>query len=434
MKKPLNASVLHGGHSFFSLQLRNPFADALSSIGGGRFLNVAFPLAIGVYCLAGIMTEVDLGADARPLVDSFEAALQFCVIGLLIVKIAAQQYTVGSGLLLVVSAGLICFSALHAGSYALLWMLLFIASAQGENIKSVLRVGLLTLTLGTILVCVLSIIGVLPNEVLLDTRAIRYSLGFKHPNMLAKNLVSISISLLMLRFESLSWKNLIYSAVIVLISYVLTASRTFTAVGIFALVLVVCARRWGRGVVAQRHSVTLAVIRVSLFVLIVIVSVVSMLWFNQDIPLFGWANRLLSERLRLAHEFYVVFPPTLWGNHQESMVLSGVSTGEAQTSFLVDNAYAHLILAFGVIATLLFLALYFVALWDRGRGSVSVITLGLIICAVTGIGESCMFDCRFNPYYLIACAELLYPSLMGGMGSNDRSGHHISHEKADGEI
>lgn len=400
-------------------ELDNPIANIVAAMGSERLACWAYCVAFCSYCLAGLLTEIDFPANMIPMAGVAENVLQLLAIGLLLFKLVVQRYTVGAISVLVGAGIVIGLSAVHAGSFTLAWMFLFVAAGQGEDVKTMLRASIPLFALVVLTVVLLSVINVFPNVVLPDARAIRCTFGFKHPNMLAKNLTFIAIGWIMMRFNSLGWRDVICSSVVVCLSYCSTKSRTFLGVGIFSIVFLVIAYRCqGRCRQLGCTAWFPAVLRVVTVVALVCFSIAAMMWFDPSLPICVWLNSLLSERLRLAHEFYLAFPPTLWGNHQDAMVLNGILVGASQTGFLVDNAYAHLVLSFGYVAAGSFIALYLFLLWNGGKSDGSVVVLGMLVCAVVGLGESCMLDCSFNPYFAIAAAEVLYARLSPSSGES----------------
>lgn len=293
----------------------------------------------------------------------------------------------------------------------LFWLALFVVCANGVRLRPLAYIAF-TLFLATIAVTFLfASAGAIENRLSVRAGVARSAMGFSHPNTLGLYLLVTCISFSVIRFGKNPVPDLLMIVAADAINLVIADSRTTVLLSIVqALLLIVfyCVRsESGR----RFARCCFGVLIVGSFLL----SVYFMVCYDPSNPLHSAINSVLSGRLRLAHGYYSMQPLTLLGSSFEGVPPIYYEDGVPK-SFVVDNAWCHLILRFGVIPAALysigFFILFFRTLkeerWDA-------LLFGLVLMTVYGLSENfgIRIECNFFLYAL--GAELLYSGRIKGM-------------------
>lgn len=124
-------------------------------------------------------------------------------------------------------------------------------------------------------------------------------------------------------------------------------------------------------------------------------------------PSVGWMRELdsvLSARLALMHYFTVSFPPLPFGFDFDDAFIRF----DSFSTFLVDNAYAHIVLESGILVAILMYVAWLATLVQAFRcGKLSPAIFGLIIFSFVAFCETSAFFICIN-FNLIGISEALY--------------------------
>ena len=230
------------------------------------------------------------------------------------------------------------------------------------------------------------------------TNGVRHSLGFVHPNTLARYLVVASISYLVSHYNGSIFANLAMALSCAFIAQMVTGSRTAVLLLVFQAILLVFFSRVHN---FELKLTVLKVLFVGAFVLI-IASFYFMFCYNIQVPLHNRLNFLLSDRLALAKLYAEVAPFTFFGRDFSSLGFYGLPS-----NFTVDNAWCHLFLREGIIPTVLLLAGVFVLIIHAILSNhIDGICLGLFLMVVYSCSETVGIMVDSN-YFLIAMAPIV---------------------------
>lgn len=301
----------------------------------------------------------------------------------------------------------------------LFWLALFVVCANDVRLRP-LAIIVFTAFLATIVVTIMfASTGMIENRLSVRAGVTRSAMGFTHPNTLGLYLFVICTAFSVIRFGKSPIPDLLLISIAVVINLTVADSRTTALLSVFqALLLIVfyCIRsKDGRKITRRCFAI--------LIIGIIILSIYFMVCYEPSNPLHAMINKVLSGRLRLAKGYYSMQPLTLLGSTFEGLPPIYYEDGVPKT-FVVDNAWCHLILRFGIVPALLFiggfLTLFFRLLreerWDA-------LLFGLVLMSVYGLSENfgIRFECNFFLYAL--GTELLYSVRFKGLfGSKGASG------------
>ena len=120
-------------------------------------------------------------------------------------------------------------------------------------------------------------------------------------------------------------------------------------------------------------------------------------------------NDLVTGRLYLMNASYRYAAPSLFGNDYSGAPVMGYTIAtDREYHFIVDNAYAHLIMLYGIVATaLFFLLIGLVYLHFYRVRCFPVALLGLTVLLAVGFVENFTLDIQYN-YFLFLISDVIF--------------------------
>lgn len=368
---------------------------------------VVFYLAFGIYVVyASIMStrfwehrDVLMLGAVDPLV-----AAKWIIWSLLALKLLLQRYTP----LQAFTAGLLCVTALLSWHYSAHLRLVpdalfFIAAGQNVKIRKLAQIALPITAAMFCITLIGHFSGLLENITIgsdfSDNSTGRNSLGFLHPNTLGRFIFQMVVGWLVSRYEKMDWWNAGVVLGGALATWLVTESQTFT----FAILLAGLVHVLSVQIRSQR---LLAACALAGTVGIIGFTLIALVAFDPAVRFWERANALVTGRLTLAHWYWVTHPATLFGQTFDDTVISWYPS--ANGALIVDNAYDHIILRYGLVAAAILIGATIAVFVKAVRESTwNAALFGLVLYVVVGFAENAfyMFDAN---YFLIAAAPLLY--------------------------
>lgn len=314
---------------------------------------------------------------------------------------------------LVISLLIILFSLIiwfTSGESDYVWLSLFFVSSVSIDEKSIYKITVCVYSCVLLVTMICSFAGVIDSQVMLSERLAqsRYSFGFTHPNQFARVLTVICLSLMALYFEEgLSKKIAIAACVLLLLLFesFTVGSRTTEIILIIGLsIFMLCEN--------ERFRIGINTFAPLLAVIIILISLTFMVAFNPSNGFIDKLDAFLSHRLGFMHQYFKVCGLDLLG--REDFRAAGVgmmSLKGTYNTFVVDNAFAHLILREGIIAFGMFIVLIVISMVIESRRRVfSSIQFGLLLFCLIGFVETYQYkvDCNI---FLICVGPLIWDSI-----------------------
>lgn len=332
-----------------------------------------------------------------------ESSIQLVILGLLcaalIFRPSLQSRQIIS--ICLILAGFVIWRVSKEGW--LFWTCLFIVCApefdQHKLSKIVICVVLITIAVSTLPI----VLGFAQmNEMVRsDTGTPRNALGFLHPNNLGLAFSVLAIAFCVWRFESLKAVYVLLYVAMAAFVYLVPASKT-AAVSIIATLAVWLTvsmmekKKWRKYAIYVMAGISLAAMLFSLLVMIV---------YDNSGIFTVLMNKLLSGRPYYSHQYYAASGIRFLGNSFSDgpvLMADGV-----KTSFLVDNAFDHVLLRYGLLS---FILLFGAIAVVYGKALVARIDLSLV-CGLTlfmlmGVTEA--FVCRVECNYLLISLAFVF--------------------------
>lgn len=351
-------------------------------------------------------------------IDVFNVLLEVAALFLLAIKMLIQGSRPVNWLLsfFLVSIGFISWTQSSVGS--LFWLALFVVCGKGIRIRPFAAVALLVTSIVLMVTVQFSFAGVIENIGIASGSSTRWALGFQHPNSLGVYALLVGISLSVLRFGKNPAPDIVVLLCISVFCWTVAYSRTASMLAIVQIAILLCF--YNAKTKGTRRRLT--IVFVAMIVVIAAFSFFAMVAYTPSNALLFKINDLMSGRLYLMHGYYELSPVSLFGFNFEAQAPIFHDEYGRPMFFIVDNAYCHVFLRYGLVPSALFFGGYAFLLRRAVKKKWwNVILFGLVIMAVYGFSESLASRCECNYFLLALGAELLYGSENYRLGVNDSS-------------
>ncbi len=342
-------------------------------------------------------------------IPTLQSLMQACALMLLFFKFVAQRASF-KGWCIAAFVVLVGFATWRqSGEGWLFWCFLFIVCAYGVRLRP-LAWAALSLSLAVFLLVVsFAHLGVIENIISTRAGVVRCAMGFAHPNSFGLYLLIICFSFSVLRFGKNPLPDILLIAVTDGLNLAVADSRTCVLLSLVQVFLLLVFY-FVRGEASRRFMRKVFIAGV---LLVVALSFYFMVAYDPSDSIHFALNSALSGRLRLAHGYYEMQPFTLLGSTFKSFAPIYWDNGEPYT-FVVDNAWCHLALRYGLVPTALLLGGFFAMLFrlcDQKKWN--ALLFGFVLMSVYGFCETLGIRVECNFFLYALGAELLFTSRAG---------------------
>lgn len=330
---------------------------------------------------------------------------QVVVLALLMLKMLMERANPGSWLLVLCLLLVGFVSWRQSGDSKLFWCIIFIVCGEEIRIRNLAVASLCALLAVVTVTVTCAYYGAIEDIIYARSDGtIRHAMGFDHPNKFGLYFFMICTNIAIIRFEKPILPSVILLMISAFVCIVVANSRTTAILSIVEALLLVLFRtpRTDRG---KYRTIHLSVV---IMVFSLVVSLYFMVFYDSSNALHAMLDEFTNTRLYWAHRQLTMAPLTLLGNDYVSCGPLFYSSDGSPVFFYVDNAYACLILKYGLIPSLLFLAAWMVVVRDEARrAELNVVLFGLTVLAIYGIMESYPLAISCN-FFLISVSKYLY--------------------------
>ena len=369
------------------------------------FLGTAlFYLGYGLYTFILLLDNSTLNEDALFLIvdNAFKLVpLVMLSAASILALYHSPRTTIYS--IITLLAGLLSYLFSEDGAF--FWLTLCFAACRGAKLRDLACVNLLSTCIATSVVLALWLGGQIPQAIDLNNEAIRYSLGFSTPNRCANTLLAIFIAYGILSIKKGSMRSTyLMGALLMCSSYLITHSRT--TVVMFAVSALAFAFFRSIDRLSLEWKKACSFVALIIVGLCIGTSIIMAYTYTPDNSLLSSINDALSQRLSYARMYTERYSVPLFGrDFSDAPVEFG--NGRQGTHFLVDNAYVHVLLRFGIVPFAIYvIAILTPMLQSALRGKWEATTLGLLIMAIFGVSETNAIYAETN-YFLISGVSMI---------------------------
>lgn len=281
---------------------------------------------------------------------------------------------------------------------------MFVITGSGISVKQLAAVALTTQLFLIAFTTIFAANGAIENITTLRVSSLtfqtRSALGFTHPNQFGQAILAACFSYAAIRFPRFRAFDLIPYFVGAAACYLVANSLTSAACILLLMILAFISQF----IVSKTAQQNVTILVTIVIVILAAATYYMMVNYNPSIPWMKSLNKLLSLRFSLAHEYYLEYPPTMFGYDKSSII---VTVGNF-VQHGPDSAYVRLLIQNGWLMTLLFLATYALTLFNFIKHRrYDVCVFGLLIYAVIAVMECNMLYFATN-YCIIGASSLLF--------------------------
>ena len=374
--------------------------------------SILFYIAIGAFyinSIVGLTTLMDIGAVSALMKIFRWIGYIFCIL-----KICTQTYTLRSIFKIIVTAGIVFLSSYLSGYQTLLIWLLYILAAQNIDLrKTAKEVMIITLVL-FLLVVLLAELGFIESttqSVSSSSRSYLWSSGntillwgFEHHNYIGRCAFTFITCYIFLRFDKFKWFDLIPCVIVFYICYFVSKTRT-AALLILAATLLVLFFKLLKFFGEKTNKNIVAFTVYFIMILSIAFSIFMCLTYNSGSAFYEFFDDLLTTRFSSANSIFSNYGFSILG--QDVTLVSTIEAKEQGiTAIVLDNAYMHLLIRFGLLLSALVIGGYFysakIALREKNYGILIIIAI-IFVC---GIAETWFLSLSSNPFLLLVSTGL----------------------------
>lgn len=370
---------------------------------GKRQTEKWYYFTLGLWFFFEIITQANVtkifGIDIYILDDLVTGIVLLCTV---LICILGQKYSKREIILIIIITLLILIATInsHVNSLISAWM--FIVASKNINLHKTVRIVFKLLFLATLLIIGLSLLGIIPENIMYRNGNIRHSLGFSHPNQLALRIFQLAACYCFLRWNEFGIGDIGIISFLLIFIVKVTNSQTAAICTVLLLILTAFAK-W-----SNRRFTNANVILGTVYWWIGVGTAFSSVFLTlinaKEYSILRTVDQILSARFSEGYKVYRLYGVSLFGQRifvtPEERILVGL-----HTRLWLDSAYCNLLLRFGIIIFCVFCIAYFCTFYSMKN--IPIMAVLLLVYAIYGVMEGSLIQLTHN-VFLIALAWTIY--------------------------
>lgn len=363
-------------------------------------------VAFSIYFVSNFLAFTMFSYSIPSLVGSVVRAL---VLALIIFKfIEFDTFNVNELMLFGSLLFLSIIVTITSGNKDIFFLILLIVGAKDVSFERIVK---LFFVLGTIMLTftvISSLFGVIKNLMFFRGASRRYSLGMIYPTNLAAMIFYLMVGYCYLKEKFLSVLDYLTMFIILVITFLLTATRLNALIMLFLLIIMVIYQRFTSDKSTKFERLLIKYSWLGMPVAFVIIGWLTSI-YDPENRLTSLINHVLSGRLDLGHfalnshnitMFGQFIPQNGWGG------LSGANPSKDFSYFFIDSSFLRLLLMYGIIFTIVVVLGFVIITKKLLRNQNVLIPLLLLVVAVSSMFDANLLEISVNPFLWIFFADL----------------------------
>lgn len=378
------------GHRF-SAEL---FEGYLNSRGDGcrRPANTLFLLGWALWIIVRVIQETSLVNSTLPI--ELKPFLALSLAAIFFSELLAFNRYDTVDIVHISSIALVLISSMVCDDKVLFYTLFIAYLGRNVPFKEIARVTLAVMICLLVVIALLAWLGTIPeNAIGLGTARERTSLGFAWPSRAPNIFLTIAMLYVFLRSTKLNLLDLGMLLMIGVFLYLLTDSRNpLMCLIVLALSCIYLRCRSQKRRLSQG---VLGALLASSFVVLAVISLLLVVFYDPSEPFFRAANSLMSNRLLYSSNALESTPPLLFG----SPIFAGVDgeTDPLGVGYL-DSGYLRLLMIFGVVPFAITMALLTGLMWRAEKENDWILVSCLLCVAIHAFMEGQISVLYYTPF------------------------------------
>lgn len=357
----------------------------------------AFSLQTNLYYISLFIYMVGSLLSYSPTINGagshrIQIVVSFLSLIFLLPNYLMKRYAAPVFFFFVTCGSILLISSYFSRSMQLLPLILFCVLPERVSFRRVAITACAAACTVLTIVISLSLFGVMKDPSILRANGlIRYSLGFNHPNTLAAIVLQILLCWVVIRWENFSFLDFMLMILISFLTVIVTNSRTTFIISLLVLFSLIIVR------VKKNHLTAF-----TKFCLIVFPGVCAFFSFLLAVmygPDHLWMrviNDLSSQRIFFSHEYLSSYGISWWGKPIVLGTNESFDGFQLGTTYTIDNAYCHLLVHYGLVATGFFITIYTIGIAKAVYEQNTPLIIIFCAYALLGLFETEFFLMPFN--------------------------------------
>ena len=358
-------------------------------------------LYISTFVTLLIVSILMNSAIASGIPNSVYAVIKYGCVLIVLCKIAFfTKYSPRELLIIILVMAIVSLSALKSQTNTLLFVTVFIVGAKDVSFEKIVKAFFYTSFVLIVGMFLLSILGVIPNNIYYREAIPRYSFGSNYPTDFGAH-----IFYLVAAFSYLKRKSYGYGDGLISIGMAFFIWKFCDARLDAGLILVLCV---GLLILAKhrfnfKYFFDSCVIFLPLTYILSSFSIIFLtIRYNDSSKVYTKLNYWLSERLSIGHLGIDTYGIKIFGQYIEQHGWGGMTDAvSGYTYFFLDSSYIQLLLVYGLAAIVVFIGCFTYVGFKRLNEQRLVLVLILSVIAVSGIVDQHIFEIAFNPFIYV---------------------------------
>lgn len=282
------------------------------------------------------------------------------------------------------------------------WM--FIVACKNNNFERVIRIAYKILLITIPIIFILRWAGFIEDYIMVRGNAIRYSLGFSHPNQLGLRIFQLIACHCFVHRDKLRARNYFIIVLAIFFTIIIPNSQTayICVIGFFLLLLIYQYISGYQPTFVKLYAQILTIGVLLLNGLSILLSYINVSR-NKYLALM---DRWMSTRFLQCHRVWSIYGVSFFGQRIYVSEAEWRTIGITRRLWL-DNAYAAILLRYGLLVFLIVSAAYLILLKRKVENREYILVIILFLYSLYGVMENGLFALSHN-IFLLAFADLLY--------------------------
>lgn len=320
-----------------------------------------------------------------------------------IVEVGKEKFAFKWLISVIVFFPFLWIGSLFANSDELLWILIYIITAKNTKPESIAKTIYAVCGIGTVVIVLCALIGVIPNNYELAINSagkvtVRMYMGFIHCNIFGSFLSTIFLCHFFVRFNKLNKFDFLFGLILTLVCVFVAYSRTNALIMVLSLLGIKY---------YTAPSKNLLKITLLIMAFVAFASVFLSICYDSSNNIMAMLDSMLTGRLSAANSAYDQYGFSIMGQNFETVFrTSTVAFGDiGKQQQVVDNAFMHLLIHYGVLPTILLMWYYFSnAVWLYKNHKINVL---FVICLtfIQGVTEGTIYSSYNAVLFILAATQ-----------------------------
>lgn len=319
---------------------------------------------------------------------------------LLAVKIAFyQNYNKKELRVIIVTGVILLISSLLSGVQLLVTAFIFIVAAKDIDIRKLIQITIIIQVICIVIIAILAVSGTIEHRtVVRNDNTMRYSLGFKHPNALASQVLQLITCWVLYRWNNLNYRDYFAMLTLTLVVESLTDSRTSFLLMSLLVILVVFYKFLYNKKILERNTIDniLSVVVKITVIAAPIISIFMGVIYNPNSNILKMINKLFSGRIKLLNDYVLEKGYSIMGQKIEIISTFASKKSEVYNTTALDNAYGHMAVRYGVVVLIIFVLGYYLLVKRASKEKNTPLLIYIFIYFIFGLSEIYIFNLPYN--------------------------------------